>query len=151
MSGRHRKVPLIMRVPTGVREQPAWIFIGILVFMGGLGYLTGQSTSAVTEAIGHNGLRIWGVVLMVTGALLNVATALARPSLEKLALRILSCAMFAYTGWVLVVVPLDRTTPTVILAGSLIALAEFRVWHLRTLIKRTEIIRHELERRGHNE
>lgn len=145
--GRHVRKPWIMRVPPGVREQPAWIFIGLLIAVAGLGYVLGTTTSIITEAIGSRGIRIWGGTLMVSGVLVVLATATARVALEKFALRILATNMFAYAGWVLIVVPLNRVGTTVVLCGALVALAEFRVRHLTALIKRTEILRHELRQR----
>lgn len=145
--GRHTRKPLIMRVPEGIREQPAWIFIGLLMLMSGLGYVTGQADSAIVKAIGETGVRIWGGTMMFSGTLLILATTSARMSLEKLALRIMSANLLAYLGWILVSVPFNRTAATIVLCGALIALSEFRVWHLSALIKRTEIIRHELKQR----
>lgn len=118
-----------------------------MMLVSGVGYASGTAKSMVTEAIGKHGLQSWGVSMMFTGGLLIVATAIARPTLEKLALRILSCDLFAYIGWVLAVIPFNRAASTVFLGGSLIALSEFRVWHLGALIKRTAIIRHELKQR----
>ncbi len=144
---RHQRASPITRVPLGVREQPAWIFIGVMFMVVGVGYATGGAQSMLTEAIGTVGLRLWGGSLVATGLLLVMATAKAKPSLEKLALRILSTNLFAYAAWLLTVVPFQRAGTTIILSGSLIVLAEFRVMHLRQLIKRTEIIRHELNER----
>lgn len=144
---RHRQRPLIDRVPLGVREQPAWIFIGVMFVLVGLGYVTGTAQSMLSEAIGETGLKVWGSSLMLSGLLLIVATARARPSMEKLALRIMSSNIFAYAGWLLAVIPWNRAATTVVLSGSLIVLAEFRVMHIRALMKRTTIIRYELNER----
>lgn len=145
---RHARGAWFTRLPLGVREQPAWIFIGVLLSLGGFGYASGTADStAVTKAIGAGGMQIWGGFMMASGLLLIVATSMARPSLEKLALRLVSSTMLAYLGWVIVTVPFAKAATVVILCGALVALSEFRVMHLRALMKRTEIIRHELKRR----
>lgn len=113
----------------------------------GLGYATGGAHSMLTEAIGTLGLRLWGASITATGVFLMMATAKAKPSLEKFALRVLSSNLFAYAAWLLTVVPFARAGTTVILTASLIVLAEFRVLHLRQLMKRTSIIRYELNER----
>lgn len=144
---RHRQRTMYSRVPIGVREQPAWIFIGVMFVLVGLGYVTGTTKSMLTEAIGTVGLHIWGTSLVLSGLLLIVATTRARPSLEKFALRVLSANIFAYAGWLLTVVPWNRAATTVILSSSLIVLAEFRVMHLRNLMTRTAIVQYELNER----
>lgn len=142
MRGQHRK-PLMMRIPVGLREQPAWVFIGILFLSSGVGYLTGFTESNITHALGATGLRVWGGVLTLSGMLLIVATLRARPALEKLALRILTCNLIAYAGWLLAIVPIRRATTTVILSTALILIAEVRVLHLKLLIRSAEEIRRE--------
>ncbi len=135
-------------MPIGIREQPAWLFIGFIVVMSGVGYVSGQTTSAIIEAIGSDGLRAWGVSMVFSGLLVMVATANAKPSLEKFALRILSCNILAYVGWVAVVVPLNRIGATIMMGMALVAVAESRARHLTELIRRTEILNYELRRHG---
>lgn len=135
---KRRKPPLIMRLPRGLREQPAWVFIGALIFLSGLSYLTGFTESVISEAIGEVGLKVWGGVLALTGAALIAATVYARPALEKLSLRAMTCSLMAYTGYLLTVSSFKRAAMTVVLAVLLSGLAEFRVMHLTTLIRRSE-------------
>jgi len=120
------------------------VFIGLLFVVSGFGYLTGVANSAIARVVGTVGVHIWGGVLMCTGILLVVATVLARIALKKLALRVLSCCMLAYTGWVLIIVPISHAATTVVLTGSLVVLAEFEVAHLKALIKHAHEISKEL-------
>jgi hypothetical protein len=92
------KTPWVMRLPRGLRDQPAWVFIGFLVTLGGLGFVTGLTESSVSQAIGTTGLRVWGAVLLLSGLGVLSATLSAKPALEKLALRVLSLCMFVYVG-----------------------------------------------------
>lgn len=136
-----------MRVPIGIREQPAWIFIGFLFTLVGLGYVTGFTESTISKAVGDTGLRWWGVALTVSGGLLIAATVKARPALEKLALRILICNMLAYVGWLVAVAPMQKLATTLLLSGALSVLAEFRVRHLTLVIDRAHEIENELRSR----
>lgn len=134
------KPPLTMRLPRGLREQPAWVFIGSLLFLVGLGYLTGFTHSMIAEAIGQAGLRVWGGILSLSGGLLIAATVLARPAMEKLALRCMSLTLLAYAGYLLTVATYERAAMTVVLAVLLIGLAEFRVMTLKALIRQSEAL-----------
>lgn len=131
-----RKPPLITRLPIGLREQPAWVFIGILIAFSGLSFVAGIAESAVAQAIGELGLKLWGSVLSISGTLLVVATIRAKAALEKLALRIMSFSLLAYAGYVLVVAPLPRAVMSLTLTLILCGLAEFRVMHLKALMQR---------------
>lgn len=141
------KKPLIMRVPVGVREQPAWIFIGFLCAVSGFGQATDLLESSIRSAIGETGAHIWGTILMMSGILLMHATIMAKPALERLALRVLSSSIIAYGGWLLVVAPLRRAGTAVILIGCLIVVCEVRIWHLKQLLHRVKVIEHELRPR----
>jgi hypothetical protein len=132
------KKPWIMRLPRGLREQPAWVFIGILVTLGGLGFVTGLTESSVSEAIGPTGLRVWGAVLLLSGLGVLTATLSARPALEKLALRALSVSMAVYAGYLFVVIDWQRLAMSVILCGVLIGLSEIRIATLKTLYRIAE-------------
>lgn len=143
-----RRPPLITRLPRGLREQPAWVFIGVLLFLSGLGYLTGFTQSMITDAIGSTGLKVWGGVLASSGALLVAATMLARPSLEKLALRTMSLTLIAYAGYLMTVASLQRIAMSVILTVILVGLAEFRVMTLKVLIRQSEELQRMLEETG---
>lgn len=137
------KTPWIMRLPRGLREQPAWVFIGVLVTLGGLGFVTGLTESNVSEAIGPTGLRIWGAVLLLSGLGVLSATIAARPALEKLALRVLSLSIFVYAGWLLTVVDWKRAAMSVVLCAVLIGLAEIRIATLKALYRIAENWRSE--------
>lgn len=133
--GRKQKLPWILRLPRGLREQPAQLFIGILVGLAGVSYLLGVSQSTVTQAVGATGLRIWGALLALSGFGVVYATVRARPALEKLALRILSTCMFVYAGWLLAVVPLSRLGLTVALVLALVSLSEIRIAVLKVMLR----------------
>lgn len=139
-----QKPPLIMRMPRGLREQPAWVFIGVLIAFSGLTFAAGLSESMVAKAIGDFGLRVWGVVLTLAGVLLVAAVIKAKPALEKLALRTMSCTLMAYAGYLLLVAPFKRTVMSVVLVVILCGLAEFRVIHLKALIARASTLAREL-------
>lgn len=139
-----QKPPLIMRLPRGLREQPAWVFIGVLLTFSGLTYALGLAESAIVKAIGECGLRVWGVALMLSGVLLVTAVVKARPSLEKLALRTMTCTLMVYAGYLLLVAPFERVIMSVVLVIILCGLAEFRVMHLRALIVRAGTLTQQL-------
>jgi hypothetical protein len=128
-------LPWIMRLPTGLREQPAWVFIGILVGLAGVGYLTGLTESSISQTIGTTGLRVWGAFLAFSGFAVTWATIRASPVLEKLALRILSLCLFVYGGWLSLVIDFKRVAMSLVLILTLIFLAEVRVAVLRALFK----------------
>jgi hypothetical protein len=124
-----------MRLPRGLRDQPAWVFIGFLVTLGGLGFVTGLTESSVSQAIGTTGLRVWGAVLLLSGLGVLSATLSAKPALEKLALRVLSLCMFVYVGYLFVVVDWKRVAMSAILCAVLIGLAEIRIGTLKALYR----------------
>lgn len=132
------KTPWIMRLPRGLRDQPAWVFIGFLVTLGGLGFVTGLTESSVSQAIGTTGLRVWGAVLLLSGLGVLSATLSAKPALEKLALRVLSLCMFVYVGYLFVVVDWKRVAMSAILCAVLIGLAEIRIGTLKALYRIAE-------------
>lgn len=129
------KLPWTTRLPRGLREQPGWVFIGLLVGLAGVGYLTGLGQSNITEAVGTTGLRIWGGFLALAGFGVVYATMAAKPALEKLALRWLSLCMFVYTGWLMTVAPLSRLAMTTVLVAALIGFCEIRVATLKWLLR----------------
>ena len=135
----------VVRLPRGLREQPGWIFIGFMVFLVGLGYVTTVTTSTVEDAIGDRGLQGWGFFLMVTGVLVVYATWTAKPALEKMSLRWLVFALLAYTTWLMTVVDLSRAAMTLVLSSILIVSAEIRVGYIKvflSIIDRTEDGKH---------
>lgn len=138
------KPPLIMRMPRGLREQPAWVFIGVLFIFSGLTFAAGIAESMVAKAIGNVGLRIWGTVLTLAGVLLVAAVLKAKPALEKLALRTMTCTLMAYAGYLLLVAPFTRTVLQVVLVLILCGTAELRVIHLKALMARASTLAEEL-------
>lgn len=138
------KPPLIMRVPRGLREQPAWVFIGVLLALSGLSFAVGFTESMVAQAIGELGLRVWGSALTLSGVLLVAAVVKAKPALEKLALRTMTCTLMAYMGYLLLVAPFKRTVMSVVLTLILCGLAEFRVSHLKALMARASTLAEQL-------
>lgn len=121
----------VARLPPGLREQTGWIFIGLMVTLVGLGYATGLTTSAVQQAIGGIGLRVWGGFLATSGTLVIWATLKQIAAHEKLALRLLACCLGAYACWLPIVVPWRNASMTIILSIVLIVLAEIRVGFLK--------------------
>lgn len=135
MDKHKARIPWIMRLPPGLREQPAWVFIGFLIGIVGLTYVTGVSDSSVARAVGDAGLRVWGCFLAFSGFGVVYATIAAKPALEKLTLRVLSLCMFVYQGWLLAVVDWRRAAMSCVLVLILISLAEVRVAVLKTLLR----------------
>lgn len=125
-----------MRLPRGLRDQPAWVFIGTMCALAGASYLLGiaESTS-ITRILDPAVLKVWGGFLFLSGSLVIVSTWLANMPLERLSLRFLSLGLLVYAGWILAVLPLTRAAMTVALCGSLVALAEIRVAVLKALLK----------------
>ena len=123
-----------MRLPAGLRKQPAWVFIGLLIGLAGLSYVGGFTESSVSRAVGTVGLRVWGGVLTFSGFAVVLATLRGRPALEKLALRILSICMAVYGGWLTIVVELNRVVMSTVLVLILIGMAEIRVAVLKMLL-----------------
>jgi hypothetical protein len=135
MGNNKARIPWIMRLPQGLREQPAWVFIGLLIGSIGVTYVTGVADSSITRAVGEAGLRVWGSFLVFSGFGVVYATVRAKPALEKLTLRILSLCMFVYQGWLLTVVDWRRALMSCVLVLILISLAEVRVAVLKTLLR----------------
>ena len=130
--------PWITRLPTGLREQPAWVFIGFMVGLVGVSYVTGLTQSSIAQAVGPIGIRIWGAFLMASGFGVVWATIRAKHALERMALRFLSTCMFVYLGWLLTVVPIRRASMAVLLGLVLIGLAEIHMAVLKSLYRATD-------------
>lgn len=128
--------PWVMRLPAGLREQPAWIFIGTLSLLTGLSYLLGLAgSSTINQVLAPTWLRLWGGILCLSGMLVVVSTIRASRALERLALRFLSLCLLVYMGWVLTAVSLSRAALTVMLCVSLVGLSEIRVAVVRALLQ----------------
>lgn len=138
MRKRRPRRPWVMRLPVGLRDQPAWVFIGLLIGLVGLSYVSGLTESNISRAVGITGLRVWGAFLMFSGFGVVWATITGSPALEKFTLRILSLCMFVYSGWLMAVVDWRRAAMTVLLASILIVLAEIRVSVLSALLRVAE-------------
>jgi hypothetical protein len=131
----------VMRLPRGLREQPAWVFIGTISSVTGLSYLLGfaQST-AINRVLDPNFLRVWGGFLLFAGSLVVYATIWANRALERLSLRFLSVGYLVYLGWVLTAAPVNRAMVTTVACVSLIGLAEIRVAVLKAAMKPLPIV-----------
>lgn len=123
-----------MRLPRGVREQPGWIFIGLMVMLTGLSYSFGISTSRIADLIGTKGLQSWGAFLTVTGMLVTYATWSAKPSLEKMSLRWMTFSLLAYVSWLCTLVNVSQAAMTFMLSAILIVLSEIRVAYINILL-----------------
>lgn len=125
-----------MNLPRGLRDQPAWVFVGTISAFTGLSYLLGfaQST-AINRVLDPNLLRVWGGFLLFTGTLVVYSTVGATRALERLSLRFLSVGYLVYLGWVLTAAPLNRAMVTTVACVSLIGLAEIRVAVLKAAMK----------------
>lgn len=129
------KVPWVFRLPPGLREQPAWVFIGTLVALVGLSYLLGFSSSSVTLVISELWLRVWGGVLFVAGTLVLLGTIRANKPLEMMALRIQSVCLLLYTVWVISAVGISRATLTIMLCVILVLLSEIRIAVIKVILR----------------
>lgn len=125
-----------MKLPVGVREQPGWLFVGLLFTTVGLSYLFGVSESTtVSQVLGSGGLRLWGGFLSFSGVLVIIGTWNRNLALEKLALRLLSLGLLAYMGWVITIVPISRATFVVALCASFAGLSEIRIATIKAVLK----------------
>jgi len=126
----------VMRLPLGLRDQPAWVFIGALVALAGVSYLIGiaESTS-ITRVLDPTWLRVWGGFQAVSGTLIVVSTVAANKPLERLSLRLLSLGILIYIGWILAAIPLSRAAFTVALCLAFVGLAEIRVAVLKAVLR----------------
>ncbi len=125
------KTPWIMRLPQGVREQPAWIFIGLLLSLVGLSYATGVTTSSISQVITTVGLRVWGSILFIAGLMVIMSVVRAKVAFEKFALRIMSMVLFCYVGWIVTAIDWKRAAMTVALGLIVICSAEVRIAFLK--------------------
>jgi hypothetical protein len=130
-----------MRLPAGLREQPAWVFIGVLVGLVGLSYVTGFTESSIAQAVGVNGLRVWGAFLTLSGFGVVWATVAADRALERLSLRVLSICLLVYSAWLMTVVDWRRAVMTITLTVILVLLAEIRIAVLNSLFRTAEEVR----------
>lgn len=124
-----------MRLPRGLREQPAWVFIGTLSAVTGLTYLLGISQSAVSRILDEGWLRGWGGFLFLAGVLVVISTIMGNRPLERLSLRFLSLGFLVYLGWILTAVPPTRAMFTSVTCLSLVGLAEIRVAVLKVAMR----------------
>lgn len=125
-----------MRLPGGLREQPGWIFIGMMCALAGLSYLVGLAESnSITRILDPVWLRVWGGFLFTTGALLIGSVWTSRHPLQRMSLRFLSLGLLVYMGWILAAVPLERAAMSTVLVLALVGLAEIRVAVLTMVLR----------------
>lgn len=131
----------VMYLPRGLRDQPAWVFIGTLTFLSGLLYVFGfaQSTT-LNQVLDADLLRVWGGFEVVAGGLVVYSTVMASRPLERLALRFLSLGLLVYVGWVLTAAPINRAMVTTVTCISLVGLAEIRVAVLKASLKPLPVV-----------
>ncbi len=127
-------VSWVMRLPRGLREQPGWVFIGIMIALAGFSYATGFASSAIQLSIGGLGLQLWGSFLMFTGTLVSYSAWVGKPVLEKMALRWLAFALLAYCSWLALQVPLSLGVMAYTMSFILTVLAEIRVGCLKMIL-----------------
>lgn len=119
--------PWVLRLPQGLRDQTAWVFIGIMCALAGFSYLLGIAESnAITQVLEPIWLRVWGGFLFSAGSLVAFSTFVMNRALERFSMRLLSLGMLVYMGWILTAAPLSRATLTVVLCLILVGLAEIR-------------------------
>lgn len=124
MLARHSKI--VMKLPLGVREQPGWIFIGVLCALVGLSHVLGISQSTVTQQLDRVWLTAWGAGLFIAGVLIVHSTARQNRPLERLSLRLMAIALVVYMAWILMVVP-ERAGMTVFMGLALVVTSQIRV------------------------
>lgn len=136
---RSRKgLPWVMRLPGGLRDQPAQIFIGGLFALAGLSYMLGIAESnSITQVLDPTWLRVWGGFLLLSGVLVIWSTWCANRPLERMALRFMSLGLLMYIGWILAAVPFVRAVFTLALVACLIVLSEIRVAVIKVLLRPT--------------
>jgi hypothetical protein len=131
-----KKLPWVMRLPPGLREQPAWILIGVIGVLAGLSYTFGLAEStSITRVLDPVWLKVWGGFLAGSGMLVIAATWMRNRPLERLALRALSLSLLVYAGWILTAIPLSRAVFTISTCAALVCLSEIRVAVLRMAMR----------------
>jgi hypothetical protein len=123
----------LLYLPLGFREQSFQVYMGVMISLVGVSYITGFGTSTVEQAIGNGGLRFWGISLIVSGTLLAIATVKEKIELEKFSLRLLSINILMYAGWIIVVAPFDKAFLTIVLSTALVLSCEVRIIKINTL------------------
>lgn len=126
-AGNTGRTPWILRLPAGLRHQPAWVWIGFLIGLAGVSYVVGFTESSVTEEVPQATVRVWGAFLTLGGFGVMWATLRANAALEKLALRVMSTCMTVYIGWLMIIVEFRRAVFGLALVVSLVGLAEVRI------------------------
>lgn len=130
-----------MRLPRGLREQPAWVFVGTLTIATGLSYLTGlASSSSIVRVMDPMWLKVWGGFELLSGVLVLFSTIKGDRALERLSLRFLSLGFLMYLAWVLTAVPLSRAMVTTVSCISLAGLAEIRIAVLKVVLRPAPIL-----------
>lgn len=150
---RHAVARLMERLPHGVRDRPAWMFIGLVYVVVGAGYATGYTDSVISQTVGHVMLRVWGWLDVVVGLLVAVSTGVARPALEKLALRCLYITTLTYSAWLMIALDFNfKRGASSIAFGILLALAtQLRVRSLTIYMQSVTKLASDLQRIDDND
>lgn len=131
-----RHTSWVMRLPPGLREQPAGIFIGILCFFSGMAYLFGVAEStAITRVLDPQWMKVWGGGICLAGGMIVTSISLVNKPLEAFGWRLLSVCCTVYMIWILLAAPLKNAAFTVVLCLILIVVGEVRVGVIKTLLR----------------
>lgn len=131
---RRKRKPWILRLPPGVINNPAWIFIGALFVLAGIGVLAGAtSDTSISQRLEPFVRQAWGLALFVGGLLMVVTTIHPDLLLERFVLRVLSIIFITYAGWAVAVVG-ARAIITAVMCLVLVAVFEVRIAVIRQIL-----------------
>ncbi len=136
MASKRRRKPWILRLPRGVRANPAWIFIGFLFFVSGASLLTGLAEpTTISRALPPFFLNVWGGCIAAGGLTLIWATVKIDILLEKFILRVLSVLIVLYGGWAISAVGIGRAAVTTVLILMIVVVFEIRLAIINLIIR----------------
>lgn len=129
------RMPWILRLPAGVRNNPAWIFIGSFFMISGFTLVTGVGGSPTVKAVlPPYFMNIWGALILLGGGGLIYATIKADILLERLLLRTLSISLVVYLVWIIGAAGIGRSIVSTALGLTLVVIFEIRVAVIKQLI-----------------
>ncbi len=133
---KRRRKPWILRLPQGIRNNPAWIFIGGLFAISGLSLMFGLAEpTTISRALPPFFLNVWGGCITAGGLTLVWATVRIDFLLEKFILRVLSVLIILYGGWAIAVVGLSRAAVTSVLILMLSVIFEIRLAVINLVVR----------------